>query len=246
VATGIVGETSQLEGEPMPTYPYVQGAGALTQTLDQLRKSFPTKVDAAYLQRFSIAPKNESYVLSVLRFLGLINEDGAKVEDKTHFFYEADNKFRAGLEAAMRQSYANLFNEMGDEALNADRGRLIGWFRGSDRTSDLVGQRQAMTFQALAAYAGHGEMPIIRSNGAKKSVASPTKPTKATAKKAAAPAQPVAEQSAGQGNSLHQASGSRETSDLGVTVRIEVNLPTEGDAETYDAIFASIRKHLMS
>lgn len=57
----------------MPTYPYVSGAGAVAQTLDQLRKGFPNKVDAGYLQRFQIAPKNESYVLSVLRFLGLID-----------------------------------------------------------------------------------------------------------------------------------------------------------------------------
>ena len=33
---------------------------------------------------------------------------------------------------------------------------------------------------------------------------------------------------------------------VGLTVRIEVNLPPGGDAGTYDAIFASIRKHLMS
>jgi len=31
-----------------------------------------------------------------------------------------------------------------------------------------------------------------------------------------------------------------------LTVRIEVNLPPGGDASTYDAIFASIKKHLMT
>lgn len=35
-------------------------------------------------------------------------------------------------------------------------------------------------------------------------------------------------------------------SDVGLTVRIEVNLPPGGDADTYDAIFASIKKHLMA
>jgi len=33
--------------------------------------------------------------------------------------------------------------------------------------------------------------------------------------------------------------------DVGLTVRIEVNLPPDGNSETYDAIFASINKHLM-
>jgi hypothetical protein len=34
--------------------------------------------------------------------------------------------------------------------------------------------------------------------------------------------------------------------DVALTVRIEVNLPAGGDDDTYDAIFASIKKHLMS
>jgi hypothetical protein len=34
--------------------------------------------------------------------------------------------------------------------------------------------------------------------------------------------------------------------EVGLSVRIEVNLPPGGDADTYDAIFASIKKHLMS
>jgi hypothetical protein len=34
--------------------------------------------------------------------------------------------------------------------------------------------------------------------------------------------------------------------DVCLTVRIEVNLPPGGDADTYDAIFASIKKHLMA
>jgi hypothetical protein len=34
--------------------------------------------------------------------------------------------------------------------------------------------------------------------------------------------------------------------DVALTVRIEVNLPAGADDDTYDAIFASIKKHLMS
>jgi hypothetical protein len=40
--------------------------------------------------------------------------------------------------------------------------------------------------------------------------------------------------------------GGKNGQQVGLTVRIEVNLPPSGDAATYDAIFASIRKHLMS
>ena len=55
---------------------------------------------------------------------------------------------------------------MGDGALDATKGDLTHWFRASDKTSDLVGQRQASTFQTLAALAGHGDLPAARSGAA--------------------------------------------------------------------------------
>ena len=33
---------------------------------------------------------------------------------------------------------------------------------------------------------------------------------------------------------------------VGLTVRIEINLPAEGDQETYDRIFKSIRENLLN
>ena len=158
----------------MPHYPYISGQAALSQTFLQLRKGFPAKVDAGYLQRFNIAPANESYVISVLRFLGLIDDDGDRVEGKTDYFFGNDDSFKAGLEAALRAAYSQVFSEMGDGALDASKGDLTHWFRASDKTSEVVGQRQASTFQTLAALAGHGDLPATRSGAARKPAASPS------------------------------------------------------------------------
>lgn len=230
----------------MPTYPYVSGAKAIAQTIDQLRKGFPAKVDSGYLQRFSIAPKNESYVLAVLRFLGYIDEEGARVDSAVAHFYESDDKrFQSGVEGTLRTAYAKLFDEMGDSALTAEKPSLVGWFRGMDKTSDLVGQRQATTFQALASYAGHGQLPVTRGNaGAKKSAEAPKKTSTPSAPKSSVGTKPKSPAPTDV-QSPSRPSGDTPR-DLGVTVRIEVNLPAGGDADTYDAIFASIRKHLMS
>lgn len=235
----------------MPTYPYISGSGAVVATFIQLRKNPPPKVDASYLQRFQLAPANESYVISVLRFLGLIDENGDRVEGNAGFLYGNDEAFKEGLEAATRRAYADLFNEMGDEALTSDRSSLAHWFRSSDKTSELVGTRQASTFLALAALAGHGELPA-RATGTKRVAtngATPAKKTavkKSVAKKAAQT--PSADDAAsGDGGQGEQSKVKIKTgSDVGLTVRIEVNLPPGGDADTYDAIFASIKKHLMS
>lgn len=232
----------------MATYPYISGQGGVIQAMTQLRKGFPSKVDAGYLKRFNIAPANESYVISILKFLGLIDDEGNRVEEKTDYFYGNDEAFRAGLEATLRSSYAQMFDEMGDGALDAERTDLTHWFRAADKSSDLVGQRQASTFQTLAALAGHGQLPAARASGAKTNGATTTSTAKKTAatkagKKAAA--KPVVS-----GEVPQPAIDVEETpvggSGFGLTVRIEVNLPPGGDADTYDAIFASIKKHLMS
>ncbi len=233
----------------MPNYPYISGQGALIAAFTQLRKGFPSKVDAGYLKRFNIAPANESYVISILRFLDLIDDEGNKVEDNIRFFYGDENLFKQGLESAMRRGYLQVFNEMGDDALTADRSRLAHWFRASDRTTELVGNRQASTFQTLASLAGHGELPA-RATATKRATTSGAAPAKkATVKKVAeTSAEDNDGVSGGDGESDGDKGKAKVTrgQDVGLTVRIEVNLPSAGDADTYDAIFASIKKHLMS
>jgi hypothetical protein len=238
------------------TYPYISGQGPLVQMFAQLRRGFPPRVDAGYLKRFNIAPANESYVISILRFLGLIDEDGNRLEDKTGYFYGNDDSFKPGLEGALRSAYSQVFDEMGDGALDASRDDLIHWFRAADKTSALVGQRQASTFQTLAALSGHGELPVARGNAAKSSTtAGPVKKTAATfghaAKRTTVGASPKEDDaevspSPGDGSSNGRSIRVSNGQEVGLTVRIEINLPSSGDASTYDAIFASIKKHLMS
>src|ERR1700736_6707083 len=112
----------------MANYPYISGQGALVQALEQLRKSVPPKVDAGYLQRFNIARANESYVISILRFLGLIDAEGNRIDNASKYLYGNEEAFQAGLENALRTAYSALFDEM-NNALEADREALIHWFR---------------------------------------------------------------------------------------------------------------------
>jgi Family of unknown function (DUF5343) len=233
----------------VPNYPYISGQAALVQTFSQLRKGFPGKVDAGYLQRFNIAPANESYVISILRFLGLIDEDGTRVEDMTGYFFGSDDAFKSGLEGTLRRAYSQVFDEMSDGALDAPKSDLAHWFRASDKTSELVGQRQASTFQTLAALAGHGDVPLARSVAAKKSTAAtPGSAAKEITARKTTPKKQMEKPGGddGEGDGGGGDGSGKRGQDVGLTVRIEVNLPPGDDADTYDAIFASIKKHLMS
>lgn len=62
----------------MSTHPYISGAGNITQMIGFLRKNFPASVTSETIRKLSLAPKNESYVINVLQFLGLIDEEGKR------------------------------------------------------------------------------------------------------------------------------------------------------------------------
>lgn len=232
----------ETKGWSMASYPYTSGQAALTQVFAQLRKGAPSRIDAGYLQRFNIAPANESYIISILRFLGLVDEDGTRVESESDYLFDNDDKFKAGLEKAIRGAYSQLFDEMSD-AFGEEQQNLVHWFRAADKTSEVVGKRQASTFLTLGALAGYGDLPAARTNG-QKSTNSGAGHTKKTA--AAAPStkkQPADGVAVDEKKSPGSPGPERE---FGLSVKVEVNLPSGGDAATYDAIFASIKKHLMS
>jgi hypothetical protein len=94
----------------------------------------------------------------------------------------------------------------------------------------------------LAALAGHGERPTARASTGGKSASSGRAATKVmeSRPKQAVTSHPAKGGEAGESGKLH------DGREVGLTVRVEVNLPPSGDAATYDAIFASIKKHFMS
>ena len=222
-------------------YPYTSAQGALVKAFEQFKKAFPATLDAATLKRFNIAPANESYVINTFRFLGIIDDSGKRVDGASDIFYGSEDVFKAGLDALMQESYSQLFQEHGAEAWKESRETLAVWFRVADKTSDLIGARQAATFLTVAALAGHGE-PI-------KATASSTSNGAATTGgtvKARKPAEKSAPKKTGNDDARVLGKvDERSSNDVGLTVRIEVNLPAGGTPEVYDAIFASIRKNLL-
>ncbi|HKN76401.1 MAG TPA: DUF5343 domain-containing protein [Candidatus Acidoferrum sp.] len=214
-------------------HPYSPGPGGITAAITQFRNSFPTTVNAETLKQLAIAPKNESYVINVLRYIGAIDKEGKQTQKAlTVFSHHDDADFQKDFAAMVKEAYSDLFTLHKDAAWELPANKLIGFFRTTDKTTALVGKLQAATFQLLAAFAGHGEVP-------EPAAAKP--PAKAKASKAAEAKPAKIPKEAGQAQI--QNGGAR---DVGLTVRIEVNLPAAGDQETYDKIFRSIRENLLN
>ena len=218
-------------------HPYISATGAVAQVLSQLRKQFPTTVDASTLKKYNIAPNNESYLINLLKFLGIIDDSGQQLAAaKAIFLRHNDDEFAEGLAELIVKSYKGLFDLYGSDAWIEPTDRLISYFRQTDETSDVIGTRQARTFAVLAAFAkkrdGASAQPK-KISGTPKT----TPKLKATTKPKIATQTPT--------NSQRIAHENQSNGLTALTVRIEVNLPAGGDQSTYDAIFKSIRANLM-
>lgn len=211
-------------------YPYMHSSGMIEKVLAQLRNSFPDPFTTDTLKKLGLVPKNESYAINMLRFLGLIDENGKKNADvaKAFLLYD-DDEFAKALQGLVEKGYNPLFDHHGERTWKLDRGQIVTFFRQSDGSSDLVGGRQALTFESLARICKRREDEAPRQRPTSRKTA----PKKSDSRKPLVHATP-------EGHNISK----RETN-VGLTVRIEINLPAQGDKETYDAIFRSIRENFI-
>jgi Family of unknown function (DUF5343) len=206
----------------------------------QLRKSFPSTISSETVKKLGLAPNNESYVISVLQFVGVIDSEGKRTPEAAKAFsHHKDEDFAEHFGALVQKAYSSLFDLHGNNAWNLNNSELITYFRHSDQTSATIGGRQAATFRVLAGLSGHGDVPEPKSKQSTKAIAAP-KAAKANAAKKVQPlAQPSSHQSAGARRNHNEGTG------FGLTVRVEINLPADGTKETYDNIFKSIKENLL-
>jgi hypothetical protein len=217
-------------------HPYMSGGGALVKAVEHFRRSLPTTIDAAVLKKLGLAQKNESYLINILQFIKVIEENGTVTDEAQSVFTQHDDMpFAEGFSAMVKNAYADLFSLHGDAAWTLDQSGLVTYFRQAGRTSALVGTRQATIFQTLAELSGHRDASIVRAQPSRKE-----KPIKEKAKKEKKEAKVV------ESSFSHMEAGVPKNRDLGLTVRIEINLPASGDQETYDRIFKSIRENLLN
>jgi hypothetical protein len=224
----------------MATHPYISGPGNVAQMVTQLRKSFPGTITSETVKKLGLAPNNESYVINVLQFVGVIDSEGKKTPEASKAFsHHKDDDFSAHFGALVQKAYSSLFELHGNDAWNLDSDELITFFRQSDQTSATIGGRQAATFKVLAGLSGHGDVPEPKSKKSTKAAAAPKAAKAKEVKKAKPPAQSDSIPSTGMHPKHTDGNG------FGLTVRVEINLPADGTKETYDNIFKSIKENLL-
>lgn len=231
-------------------HPYMSGSGGVTQLVSQLRKAFPATVTADTLKKLGIAPQNETYVLNIMKFIGVLDAENKKTAAASPVFNKHDNEeFQQEFAKLVVGPYHELFDLHGQDAWTLPLDKLISFFRNHDGTSDIVGKRQASTFQTLARISGKLDegaavavKPASNNGGAK--IAKKVSPVKKQALSAVDPVSASASGPAPLPPPVKANAGG--AAGVGLTVRIEINLPPGGDQATYDAIFKSIRENLLN
>ncbi|SAI67426.1 Uncharacterised protein [Bordetella ansorpii] len=227
-------------------HPYMSGSGGIVQLIAQLRKSFPPIVTAETLKKLAIAPNNETYVLNIFRFIGVLDAEYKKVPEAGAVFNQHNQQdFEEGFSKLVKAAYHELFDLHGENAWSLDVDKLISFFRNHDDTSDLVGKRQANTFQALAKAGGKiaetapvPSTPKVPKAAKRAAQPKPDRKLRASAQ-VEIPGSPAGQAQEGSG-------AQKKDGEVALTVRIEINLPPGGDQATYDAIFKSIRENLIN
>jgi hypothetical protein len=221
----------------MASHPYISGSGNITQIVGLLRKTFPSTVTSETVKKYGLAPNNESYVINALQFIGAIDEDGKRT-DRGHevFTLHDEQEFQKAFGDLIRGAYKDLFELHGDAAWTLSKEKLVGYFRTTDKTSDVIGGRQASVFQAFSALAGHSDGSVA--------IKPPAKPKAKAANAVKTKKESPAAESKNGKLTAHNGTGAAR--DMALTVRIEINLPADGTRETYDNIFQSIRANLLN
>ncbi len=217
----------------MATHPYISGAGNITQMVMQLRKSFPSTISSETVKKLGLAPNNESYVINVLQFIGVIDSEGKKTNDAAKVFsHHKDEDFSKHFGALVQKAYRALFELHGDDAWKRSNDDLITFFRQNDQTSAIIGGRQASTFKVLAGLSGHGDLPEPKQK--QKNAGKPAKQPKPKGSPTPAVAKPSPS-----GGGHPPITGNHP---LGLTVRVEINLPADGSKETYEPFLKASKR----
>lgn len=220
-------------------HPYAT-TSAILGIITQLRNSFPAVVNIDTLKKLGIGSQNETRIINILKFIGVIDENCKKTGVANQVFsLHNDTEFSNAFEQLIHSSYNELFNNYGDSAWTLDQSKLVSFFRANDGSTAIVGKLQANTFITLAAFSGHGEVRQAKRNEAPKSKERTSKKSAVVTndQKKSIMTDTIIQQQSNQSNNLER--------DFGLTVRIEINLPTDASQETYDKIFRSIKENLI-
>jgi len=182
----------------------------------------PEKFNSKFLEALGFTNTNDLLLVGVFRSLGFIDESGAPTDK--YFAYLDQNESAKVLAQGIRDAYGDLFrlnntaHEMSQTALKE---KLKTLTRGAK--SDSVLTKMAMTFVALCQQADFSSQSVTMK-----------KPDEVTPE--SPPTAPIPER---------EHPDTKASRELQLAYSIHIELPPTRDQAVYDAIFRSLKEHIL-
>ncbi len=183
----------------------------------------PSKFSQDHLRGIGFNSSNDRAVIPLLKAIGFLSSDGTPAE--RYHAYRDRSRSKAVMAEALREAYRDIFT-INEKPTSDDRDAIRGRFKSTHNVSDRVAELQAMTFFALLELA---DLDASQDSTFRTPV------TEDVEQDGIPTDQPLA--------GPHDALPKPRSLQLGYN--IEVHLPATKDIHVYNAIFKSLREHLL-
>jgi hypothetical protein len=205
---------------------YLMTPGLLGQFLERIREGqAPEKFTRQHLKDIGFKSSNHHGFIPLLKGLGFLTSDGSPTQRYKDYLDKTRSKVVLG--EAVRESYGDLFN-IKSEPTKSDRDMIAGKFKSTYNLSEDLSNRSATTFLALLEHAdkdtafGKKGAPILPVDDGK--------PDQQT------------------GDDIDKNDFKKDVKNLrsiDLSYNFQIHLPATKDIEVYNAIFKSLREHIL-
>ena len=201
---------------------YTQAYGQISAFFEKIQEGqAPSKFTQQHLKDLGFGSTNHRAFIPLLKVLGFLSSDGVPTE--RYQAYRDSTQSRQVLGEAIKEAYADLF-VIKSNPTKKDKKLIAGKFKSTHNTSDITAERMANTFLALLEIADIEHAP-------KKKETHPGKEAK---------------KEAGTQDKIEKSKGPLVVGTMpGLHYNIQIHLPATKDVEVYNAIFKSLREHLI-
>ncbi|KRR14598.1 hypothetical protein CQ12_10725 [Bradyrhizobium jicamae] len=207
------------EGCAVPAYPYVPSPEKVIALLKKIEgMGIPQKFTNKTLKSLGFTSSNDQRLLGVIKFIGLVDQSGGPAP----LWSEYRRGPKTALAKAVRAAYSDLFQHF-PNANERDAEALRTYFAASSSLGSVAVGQMVSTFKALCQLGDFSTSDGFEDNEIE-------------------PAVRVKEIPAARQAAINY-SGAGE---LTVNINIQLQLPADATADTYDRFFEAMRKHLLA
>ncbi|MBL7975129.1 MAG: DUF5343 domain-containing protein [Candidatus Kapabacteria bacterium] len=202
---------------------YTQAHNQLPEFFGKIRDAqAPDKFTLQIIKDFGYKSMNHRAFLPILKSLGFLTADGSPTS--RYHDYRNHSASKAIMGQAIKEAYSDIFLIKEKPSVD-DKALIEGKFKSYHNTSDVVATLMSKTFYALLALADLSSDATTKQKDIKPNS---TKPERTD--------EELPEEKSGK-QKVH--------SSLGLHYNIQIHLPATKDIEVYNAIFKSLKDHLI-